>query len=156
GRGELRVSFAGSADGGASSQAMQVERRTRVDLAAPDAAEGHLPPGSPEDGIAVRIVATARCAKRGCTTVPTGTVEARPGDGDGRVMGGAASLEQGLARIVATFALPAANEVGLRVRYVPDAPWFQPGGELALVVPVRAPSPWTKAPLVLLALVAVA
>jgi hypothetical protein len=154
GRGELRVSFAGSPDGGASTQAMQVERRTRVDLNAVDSAEGHLPPGSPEDGVAVRVVATARCAKRGCTTTPTGTVEARVGDGNAIV--GASSLDRAEARVVATFALPAANEVGLRVRYVPDAPWFQPGGELALVVPVRAPSPWTKAPLALLALVAVA
>lgn len=156
GRGELRVAFAGGADGAASSQAMQVERRTRVDLAAPDATEGHLPPGSPEDGIAVRVVATARCARRGCTTLPTGTVEARPGEGDGSAIAGAASLEQGQAHMVATFAMPPANEAGLRLRYVPDAPWFLPGGELALVVPVRAPSPWTKAPLVLLALVAVA
>jgi hypothetical protein len=157
GKGELRVSFAGSSDAGASSHAMQVERRTRVDLTAPDAIEGRLPVGSPEDGVPVRLVATPRCARRGCLASPgspTGTVEARVGD-EGVIVA-AASLDRGEARLVATFAMPAGNEVPLRLRYVPDAPWFQPGGELVAVLPVRASSPWKKALLAMSALAAVA
>ena len=141
GKGELRVSFGGSSDAGASSQTLQIERRTRVDLAAIDAVAGVLPAGSPEDGVVLRARASLRCAARGCTGTPTGTVEARVGD----TIVGAAPLAQGEARVVVTFAMPAASEVPLRLRYVPDAPWFQPGGELAITLPVRASSPWRKA-----------
>jgi hypothetical protein len=141
GKGELRVSFGGSSDAGASSQTLQIERRTRVDLAANDAVGGVLPPGSPEDGVVLRARASARCAAHGCAGTPTGTVEARVGD----TIVGAAPLAQGEARVVVTFGMPAASEVPLRLRYVPDAPWFQPGGELAITLPVRASSPWRKA-----------
>jgi hypothetical protein len=157
GKGELRVSFAGSSDAGASTHAMQVERRTRVDLGVPDAVEGRLPVGSPEDGVSIRVVATARCARRGCfgpSGSPSGTVEARVGD-DG-VNVAAASLQRGEAQLVATFAMPAGSEVPLRLRFVPDAPWFQPGGELVAMQPVRASSPWKMALLVICALIAVA
>lgn len=155
GRGELRVSFAGNADAGASTQTMQVERRTRVDLVAPDAVDGKLPAGSPEDGVAVRVVATPRCARRGRAErggTPTGTVEARIGE----AIVGAAPLVDGTARLVVTFGMPAANEVPLRLRYVSDAPWFQSGGEIAATLPVRAPSPWKRLPLVLACFVAIA
>ncbi|HEX3344963.1 MAG TPA: hypothetical protein VHS09_10340 [Polyangiaceae bacterium] len=152
GRGELRVSFAGSADAGPTTHAMQVERRTHVDLTSSDAIDGRLPVGSPEEGAPVHVRAVPRCARRGCVATPTGTVEAR--DADGIV--GAAPLAGGAARVVATFAMPAASEAPLRVRYVPDAPWFQSGGELALTLPMRAPSPWKKVPLVLAGLAALA
>jgi hypothetical protein len=152
GRGELRVSFAGSTDAGASTHALQIERRTRVDVVAPEAIEGRLPLGSPEEGMTVRLAAVPRCARRGCTGTATGTVEARVGD----AIVGAASFDQAQARLVVTFAMPTAGEVPLRVRYVPDAPWFQPGAELLLTQPVRAPSPWKKIPLVLAGLAVVA
>ena len=152
GRGELRVSFAGSTDAGASTHAAQLERRTHVDLASADAVDGRLPVGSPEEGVAVRLRAIPRCAKRGCVGTPTGTVEARAGD----VIVGAAPLAGAEAHLVLTFAMPAASEAPLRLRYVPDAPWFQSGGELALTLPVRAPSPWKKVPLVVAGLAALA
>jgi hypothetical protein len=152
GRGELRVSFAGSTDAGASAHAMQVERRTHVDLTAPDAVDGRLPVGSPEEGVPVRLRATARCAKRGCVALPTGTAEARDGD----AIVGAAAFAGAEARVVLTFAMPAANEAPLRLRYVPDAPWFQSGGELGLTLPMRAPSPWKKVPLAAAGLMALA
>lgn len=145
GKGELRVSFAGSADAGSSTQTMQIERRTRVDLSAPDAFDGKLPAGSPEDGVVLHVVASPRCARRGCRGTPTGTVEARVGE----AIVGAAPLVGGESRVVVTFAMPAASEAPIVLRYVPDAPWFQPGGELAMTLPVRAPSPWRKLPLVL-------
>jgi hypothetical protein len=152
GRGELRVSFAGSVEAGSSTHSMHVERVTRVALAIPDANQGRLPVGSPEDGVNIRVAATTRCAARGCLGSPTGTVEARVGD----AIVGAASLEGGEARVVATFAMPAESEVPLRLRFIPDAPWYPPAGELLATLPVRAPSPWRKATLVLATLAAIA
>jgi hypothetical protein len=155
GRGEIRVAFAGNAEAGASRHAMQVERRTHVELSAPDAVEGRLPTGSPEDGITLRIVATARCARFGCAGAPTGSVEARAGE----AVVGASPLE-GLdgpeAHVVVTFALPSSADVPMELRYVPDAPWFERGASLELVQPVRGPSPLRKAPLVLAGLAVVA
>jgi len=143
GRGELRVAFVGSADAEASTHAMPVERRTRVDLVAPDATGARLPPGSPEEGIALRLLAVPACARRGCAGAPTGTVEALSAD----AVVGAAPVEGGAARVVVTFSMPGGETTPLRVRYLPDAPWFVPGPELSLEQPVRAPSPWKRFPL---------
>jgi hypothetical protein len=148
GRGELRLGFAGNAEAGASQQALRVERRTHIDLTAPDARRS---PGSPEDGIELRVQAAARCAKQGCPGSPTGTVEARLGEAEGRVVG-AASVERGEARVVATFPMPASTSVKLYARYAPDAPWFVPGEELELEQPLQPPTPWKKLPLALAAL----
>jgi hypothetical protein len=151
GHGELRVVFAGAAFAAPATHVAQVERRSRVDLSAPDAVEGTLPGGSPEDGIAMRVVAVPRCAKRGCAGVAAGTVEARVGD----TVVGAGSLEAGEARVIVTFAMPPAESTALRLRYVPDAPWTPPAGELTVTLPLRAPSPWRKIPLLLAGLLAI-
>lgn len=150
GRGELRVAFGGSADSGPSASALQIERRTHVDLLAPEAYDERLPAGAPEDGVRVLVVAVPRCASRGCPGPVTGTIEARSGD----AIVGAASLERGEARVVATFAPPSTGgaEAPLRLRYVPDAPWLLPGSELAVTLPLKPPAPWKKVPLVLAAL----
>jgi len=152
GHGELRVSFGGSSDAGPSALGMPVERRTRVTLSSTDAVDGALPEGSPEDGVVVRVRADARCAPRGCAGSPTGTVEARLGE----LIVGAAPLDRGEGAVWVTFAMPASNDAALRLRYVPDAPWFQSGGELALTLPMRAPSPWKKLPLALAGLAVIA
>lgn len=143
GRGELRVAFVGSADAEASTHSMPVERRTRVDLVAPDATGARLPPGSPEEGIEVRLLAVVACARRGCAGAPTGTVEALSAD----AVVGAAPVEGGAAHVVVTFSVASGEVVPLRVRYLPDAPWFLPGPQLSLEQPVRAPSPWKRVPL---------
>jgi hypothetical protein len=156
GRGELRVSFAGSSEAGAATRVVTVERDTWVELSAPDASEGRMPAGSPEDGIVLNVVATARCARLGCSGAPTGAVEARVGS----AIVGVASLQRGAAqsdaRVVATFQMPASELETLQLRYIPDAPWFQARGELTLSQPVRAPSPWRKAPLLLAGLAVLA
>ncbi len=156
GRGELRVSFAGNADAGAATRGVTVERDTWVELSAPDASEGRMPAGSPEDGIALRVVATARCARLGCGGAPSGAIEARLGS----AIVGVASLQRGAtqsdARVVATFSMPASELETLQLRYVPDAPWFQARGDLTLAQPLRAPSPWRKAPLLLAGLAVLA
>ncbi len=152
GMGELRVVFAGGRAAGPASTVIPIERRTRVDLAAPDATGRLLPAGTPEDGIALRLVATARCAHRGCLAWPGGTIEARSG---GTIVG-AAPVERGTTRLGIAFAPPnadgaAAAEVPLAFHYISDAPWWQPTTDLVLVQPVRSASPWRKTPLVLAA-----
>jgi hypothetical protein len=154
GRGELRVSFAGSAEAGAATRVASVERHTWVELSAPDASEGRLPAGSPEDGIPLRVVATAACARHGCTGAPTGTIEARLGS---NVVGvaaleSAASGGRSEAHLVAIFPMPAVDAETLELRYIADAPWFRPRAELTMMQPLRSPSPWRKAPLLLAAL----
>jgi CBS domain-containing protein len=147
GRGELRATFAGGASAGPSACSLAVERQSRIVLSAPDAdrADGapRLPVGSPEEGIPLRVVAAAQCASAGCLGSPTGAVEARVGE----AIVGAATLEHGQARLLVSFARPAASEVPLRIRYLPDAPWFLAGDELELTQPLRSPSPWRRLPL---------
>jgi len=160
GRGELRVAFAGSPVAGPSVHAAPVERRTRVDLASPDAKERRLPIGSPEDGIALRLIATPRCARRGCIGSVGGTIEARVG---GTTIVGAAPVNGGEARLSIAFDMPgaddtanvAAEEIPLAFRYVSNAPWWQPASDLVLGQPVQGPSPWKRMPLVLAAVVVV-
>jgi hypothetical protein len=151
GRGELRVAFAGNAIAGASMHASPVERRTHVTLDFPDAIDGRLPPGSSTSELALRVIARTTCAARGCSGSPTGTVEVRLAEGgDGSLSGegvvGAASLREGVARIVTTFGAPfdRGGEARLRVRYVPDAPWFLPNDAPPLVQPLRPPSAWRE------------
>ncbi len=153
GRGELRVTFAGNATAGAATHVVPVERRTHVDIAAPDAREGRMSPGVPEDGVDVRVVATLRCRSTGCPGEPTGTVEVRVGDDE--AISGASPLAQGSAQVVARYASQP-EPSPLHLRYVPDAPWLLPGNELSVLQPVRPPSPWRKAPLLLAGLVAIA
>jgi hypothetical protein len=163
GDGELRVTFAGDGTTAASTHISRVERRTRVDLVAPDASERHLPVGLPEDGIVLRLVATPRCAHLGCRGTPTGMIEARLEDQE---MVGAAPLQGAEAHLVMSFSTltadrfastsPVPSGVPVILRYVPDAPWFQAGGETVLLQPVRGPSPWRKAPLVLASVAVIA
>ncbi len=152
GKGVLRAAFAGNADLGPSACAIPVERHTRVELTVPDARDGRRAVGSPEDEIAIRVVATARCARLGCSAEPTGTVEARLGD----AVVGAATLDRGQARVVVTFPMAAAEEVPLHLRYVPDAPWFRPAADVEVDQPVRGQSAWRGLPLALAGLGAIA
>ncbi len=141
GDGELRVLFEGTREIDRSSLSQWIERRTRIRIAAADAAGGTLPAGAPEDGIAVAVVAKADCTDRGCQVVPTGVVEMHVGD----VLVGAAPLVRGTALVTATWLTESRDDVDLRVRYRPDAPWFQPTEEEErLVQPVRSRKPWAK------------
>jgi hypothetical protein len=148
GKGELRLAFAGTADLGSNMHIAEIERHTHVDLAVPAATRGTLPPGAPEDGVTVVVVATARGPMGGAGSTgipPGGSVEARIGD---TPIGGA-PLVNGVAKLAMKFATPPSPEVGLRLRYDPDAPWYVGGSELTVSLPVRAPSPLRQVPLVL-------
>ena len=146
GKGELRLSFAGNTDTGQAAHIAFVERHGRVSVRAPLAESGELLPASPEDGIALPLVVSAKGF-----AVTSGTVEARVGD----AVVGAAPVENGAASLVVTFASASDAEVPLRLRYAPSTPWFEAGDETVLRLPVKGPSPWRQAPLVLAGLVVV-
>jgi hypothetical protein len=178
GPGELRVAFGGDTRRSPAAASVRVERRARVEIAAPDASSGRLPAAWPEDGIAVRVTASLPCARRGCLGSPEGVIEASLA-ADGIV--GAAAVDHGAARLVVSFAAPSSDArssstsspdpnaagrptasdvrsmlVPIRVRYIPGAPWFLAGRDLLLAQPVRGPSLWKKAPLLLAAAAVVA
>jgi hypothetical protein len=148
GRGELRLSFAGNGEVAAAERVAEIERRAAVDLdvleatastasgTPPDAREGRLAAGTPEDGVPIVVTAHAAGGE-----VKSGSVEARVGD----AIVGAAPVEAGLAQLVVTFGLPdsvgATGEVPIALRYVPSVPWYIPGGESTWRLPIRARSP---------------
>jgi hypothetical protein len=145
GRGQLTVTFDGDADHGASTATVPIERRTHVRLLLPQARDGVLPPGSPEDGIAVRVRALEECAAHGCAGEPSGVVEARVAGNHA----GAATLVHGEALVVLSFAQPGgsathANVASVQFQYLPDAPWFLAPPPSEALQPVRVPTPWGR------------
>jgi hypothetical protein len=166
GPGELRVAFGGDARAGAAGQSLRIERRARVVLSAAEATGGRLRPGVPEDGIPVSVSVSLQCASRGCARTPGGVVEARVA-WEGVV--GVAPLVAGVAHILVSFSATAPDgrldvapgagaeaTVPISFRYLPDTPWLQAPADLVLAQPLRAPSPWRKAPLALAALAVIA
>lgn len=140
GMGSMHATFAGNGAYGPCRRDVVVEKRTRVRLAVPDAKlDGTLSPARPEEGVALRVLATRAAARRG-QSAPTGIVEALVGN----AVVGAGMLVQGEARFVATFGTTGLGPVPMTLRYVADAPWFQPEAELRVVLPVRGPSLWTR------------
>ena len=149
GRGELRLAFAGSSDVGSSVHVSAIERHTRIELTVSEAAaSARLPPGAPEDGVAMTVVASTRSpagAAGSARIVLGGSVEARIGD----VIVGAAPLENGRARLVVTFAPSSGADVPLHLRYDSDSPWLEPDNELTVTLPVRGASWLRRVPLIL-------
>ncbi len=146
GRGELRVSFAGSAQAGASFYAAPVDRRARVDLEVPQAVEGRLPIATSEREIAIRVVAKATCASRGCSGTPTGTIAARLGVDGTSGIAAAAPLVHGEARVMLTFATPSEGDGDAPVwlEYMPDSPWFEAVQPLHVSQPLHPPAAWDQ------------
>jgi hypothetical protein len=145
GRGELRVSFGGSAQAGASSYAAPVERRAHVSLEVPQAVEGRLPLATSEREVAIRVVARTTSASQG-GSAPTGTIKVRVGIDETGGIAGAAPIAGGEARVVLTFPTPSDGEGDTPVRfdYVPDSPWFEAAGPLRVDQPLRAPAAWDQ------------
>lgn len=133
GLGELKVSFGGNTDIAFSTHAVDIERHVKVTLAPPALDK----PQVPEDGIALPVTVASSAGP-----VAEGAVEARIGD----TVVGAAPVEKGTARLTLTFTSPD-QEALVRLRYVPSSPWYEPLGESTVRVPIRGPSLWTKAPI---------
>jgi hypothetical protein len=138
GRGELSAELDG-APLGAGTAIHTIERHARVELAL----AGAPPEGDPEEGIAIAVQAATI---RG--DVPTGVVEVTIG---GQPVG-AARVQNGRAKVVARFGAGRAGRATAAVHYLPDTPWLEPGDALPVTLQIRPPSPWRRAPIVLLAL----
>ena len=139
GRGEIRVSFAGDRDTAFATQVADVERRVKVTLRVPAIEKGELQPQVPEDGIPLLVDVGSVAGP-----VAEGAVEARIGE----TVVGAAPVERGIAPVTITFTAPG-TEANVRLRYVPNAPWFEPLGEPIVRVPIRGPGLLSKAPILL-------
>ena len=131
GQGELRARFDGNATLAKASASQPVVRRAQVALAL----SHPLDPASAEDGIPIDVeVTSARGAVDG------GVVEAlRAGESVG-----AGAVQQGKARVIAAFASEREGRVPITLRYVPAAPWWRPGPDLAIQVPVAGPGVWRQ------------
>lgn len=140
GPGELRLAFAGDAETARAAAAEEVERHVKVAVKVPAADRGELAPAIPEDGIPLVAEVTSSAGPVG-----EGAVEARIGD----VVVGAAPVDHGTARMLVTFTGHSGKEAALRMRYVPSAPWFEPLGEPTVRIPIRGPSVFAKAPIVI-------
>ncbi len=141
GRGLLRVRYDGGPDTMPSDHIAPIERQARVVLSLAHEIES----STPEDGVTIDVVA----AFASVNGAPTGNVEARL---DGVIVG-AAPIDKGHAKIVATFiAREEAKTVPLQIRYVPDASWLESAGDLSVSVPVRGPAAWRQLPLAICAL----
>lgn len=147
GPGELRVSFAGDAETAGATHTEEIERHVKVAVKVPAADRGELTAGIPEDGIALLAeVGTSIGAP-----LSEGAIEARIGD----VVVGAAPVERGIARLMLTFT-GQGSEALVRLRYVPASPWYEPLGEPTVRLPIRGPSLWSKAPILLAGLAVLA
>jgi hypothetical protein len=124
----------------ATSASHVIERHAKVELAL----AGPEPSGVAEDGIAIAV--TAR-SSRG--TIDAGSVEATVGD---RTVG-AAPVRAGRATILATFAAARETSASASIRFLPHAPWWEPGPALRVSIGVKTPSAWRRAPAIFLALV---
>lgn len=127
GEGLLRVRFAGSTSLQASSASIVVNRSARVSLSLAAAPQ----PGDADEGIPIEVKATT---SRG--PVDGGIVEA---NGGGRALG-ASAVADGSAIVSVTTPGGRPGVVPVTLRFVPAAPWFVPGPDLATEVVIEPPS----------------
>lgn len=151
GRGELRVHFGGDELLSPATAIVLVERHIRVEVAL----VGTLEARNPEDGLPLELALFGMRGKAGAKPerleIPSGSIEL----GAGGVSVGAAPVADGKARVLATFADPGFSPVELSARYTPAAPWFEPGTDARILVPVKGASPFRRAPLALAAILVV-
>jgi 5-hydroxyisourate hydrolase-like protein (transthyretin family) len=148
GKGELRVTFDGGAAMEKASHVAQIERHARVLLSVPDAKGEALPPGTPDEGVAVAVLARTAAG----APVPSGSVEALV---EGSPVG-AAPVENGQARLALTFSAAEGTASEIQLRYHAGAPWFESGEDVFLRLPVVPTSPWRGLPLLVAGLAVVA
>jgi hypothetical protein len=136
GRGELRVTFAGSADLSMSAHTALVERCTHVHLEGPGTTDPVARTTTVKDQVTAEVRVVAACASHGCSGSPTGSVAMVRGD----KLVGVAPIASGQARVTATQmrdGIDDSSDGPLSLRYLPDAPWFLPTYDVLL--PRRPP-----------------
>lgn len=126
GQGEVRARFGGSALLAKAIAGQSVVRRAQVTLAL----SRPIDPARADDGVPIDVdVGSSR------GPVDGGVVEAlRAGESVG-----AAPVSAGKARVLAVFTAEREGSVPITLRYVPATPWWRPGPELAVNVPVAGP-----------------
>lgn len=142
----LVLAFAGDADVSAASTRAPIELHSRVTLRSPTL-ERPSSPANPEEGIPLEVLATTPAGP-----VSEGVVEASIGD----LVVGAARVEAGRADLVVTFSAEGGGAREVRVRYLPQSPWYLAGPEVRGELAVRGPSSWSRAPLAIAGLLLVA
>lgn len=133
---ELVLSYAGDHDTGPARLAVPIDVRAKVRLSAPSL-EGSSSK-NPEDGIPIDVLVDSVAGP-----VPEGAIEVRVGD----MVVGAGRVLAGHANVVATFAASGRKDLDLRLRYLPQSPYYEPGPELVEPITIRGPSPLTRVPL---------
>ena len=144
GRGELRLRLRRKRGRIRRRRAVApIERRAQVDARRAGGA-GRTAPSRLAGGRR-RVRRRRRARGAGRTEVTSGSVEARVGDS----IVGAAPVEGGSAKLLVTFGLPesagASSEVAIALRYLPSAPWYEPGAESQWRLPVKGRSPLRQA-----------
>ncbi|HKQ71565.1 MAG TPA: hypothetical protein VJT73_19605, partial [Polyangiaceae bacterium] len=136
GSGEFRAALEG--EGVAPSVVVhRIERHARAEIEIVDL----HPEGAAEEGIPIAVRVRS---PRG--PVPSGSVEITA---FGRAVG-TSSVRDGRADVVATFSVSRASSVPTSLRYLPDAPWWEPGSARHVNLTARPTSPWRRLPLLLL------
>lgn len=131
GQGVLRARFDGTAALAKASVGEGVVRYAQVTLALSHPVE----PTRAEDGVPIDVEVRSSGGP-----VEGGVVEAlRAGEPVGT-----AAVISGKARVIAAFTAEREGTVPLSLRYVPAAPWWIPGAELAIDVPVAGPGVWRQ------------
>ncbi|AUX22118.1 hypothetical protein SOCEGT47_026190 [Sorangium cellulosum] len=131
GRGVLRARFDGGATLAKASVTQAIVRHAQVTLAL----SRPLAPARAQEGVPIDVEVSS---SRG--PVDDGVVEAlRAGEPVG-----AAAVTSGKARVIAAFTAEREGTVPLALRYVPAAPYWLPGPELAIDVPVAGPGVWRQ------------
>ncbi|WP_437281822.1 carboxypeptidase regulatory-like domain-containing protein [Sorangium sp. So ce375] len=131
GQGMLRARFDGTATLAKAIVSQGVVRYAQVTLELSRPVE----PTRAEDGVPIDLEVRS---SRG--PVEGGVVEAlRAGEPVG-----AAAVTDGKARVIAAFTAEREGTVPITLRYVPASPWWIPGAELAIDVPVAGPGAWRQ------------
>lgn len=142
GAGNLIVEFAGSDSIQPARRAIPIQKTAHANLSP----SGSIP-AADSDGVDLEVAVGSALG-----AVPGGSVEAVV-NGESA---GAAPVVMGVARVHATFPLPADGTVPVTLRYLPDAPWWLPGETATVTVPVSPPSPLRRLPWVIAAILVAA
>jgi len=128
---ELSAEFVGS---NTTRAARALARATATAVVELSLAEPVVP-SHPESGVRLRVRAQSVSG-----AVPSGSVEARSGSSSL----GSARVNEGLAELYVQLDESTAKSRPIELRYAPDSPWWLPGPELSVAIPVLPPSPWRR------------
>lgn len=126
GAGELRLRFEGSPELARATASTPIVRRAEVKLAL----ERAIGSADPEDGAPIFLDVTSI---RG--PVSSGVVEALRGSDSV----GTGAVDAGKARVIVSFPAERKGSVPLTLRYVSSAPWWMPGPDLRVELPIAGP-----------------